>query len=75
MFVLFNVSKVLDPYEKYDKKFYPVSVKDLKGLHGDMIFNSLTEIPIDCKQVVGELYSYKGQLKIKNIKPYVKENK
>lgn len=69
MFISFNVSKVLDPFEKYDKKFYPIATNDLRGTRGDYIFNALVEFPKDCKRASAELYIYKGQLKIKNVMP------
>ena len=69
MIIYFNVDKVLKPFHKYDKDFYPVSVKDLKGPKGSYIFNSLVKIPNDTKIVQGELYLYKGDLRIKNIVP------
>lgn len=69
MIIYFNVDKILKSFNKYDKTFYPVSVKDLKGPKGSYIFNALVEIPSNTKVVQGELYLYKGDLRIKNIQP------
>lgn len=71
--VVFKVKKVMPPYKKYDKDFYPVSTADLRGAKGDYIFNCLVPIPADTKYVVAELYTYKGALKLKNVVPFNRE--
>lgn len=64
-----TVDTVLEPYEKYGKKFYPVSVKEFQGEQGrPFVFNALTEIPQDTVVVYGDLYRYQGQFKIKNVR-------
>lgn len=76
MKLTFKVDNVLDPFEKHDKKFYPVSIKDIQGPKGSYIFNALVEIPKDTVLVTGELYYYtdkndssKSGFRIKNIQP------
>lgn len=64
------VLNILPPFKSHDKTFYPVSINGLRGKKGSYIFNALVEIPKDTKLVQGTLYTYKGEFKIKDIKPY-----
>lgn len=68
------VDSVLDPYEKHDKKWYPVAVKDLRGKNGKpYILNASEEIPLDCNILDADLYTWDGVLKIGKVKPATKK--
>lgn len=69
--VIFEVASIKDEYEKYGKKFYPVSVKGIRGRNGgNYIFNCTVPIPKGTKYVVGTLYTYKSNFYIKNVVPF-----
>lgn len=70
MLIFMQIDKILKPYKKYDKDFYPVSVKDIKGKNGNYIFNCLVPIPEKTKVLQAELYNYQGTFKIKNVIPF-----
>lgn len=74
MYILLEVDSILKPFESHDKKFYPITCKDLKDRKSNkpMIFNCLNEIPQGTKKVVAELSFYDRKAQVSNLKPYNK---
>lgn len=59
MVIRIAINKVLPPFEKYDKTFYPFVAEEIKRSNGSgYIFNSLVPIPEDTSWIYADLYTW-----------------